>query len=409
MSQRIAGIDRPLVTTVGAGLIGQALLVASGPFLARALGPVDRGHFAVLVLVPAVAVQVFGQGLPKALAFHAALEGPIEAAKYHAAARGLAPRMVVAAMALAAVVLATYVGLQSEVPGLAALASLALAPSLFTIALAQGSLQGSGDMARFNLVRSLAPLTTAVYAILAFLLDGDLLFTALTATVTTAGAALIGLMLTPDVARSMGTEASAEHKRRVLGYGRRSMLADAPATQVLRLDQVAVAMALGPAALGYFVVALSVTNLPMLLAQSVGMARFASITTLPTSKRRSLVGQTLGIAAVLMGAAVVVLEVSVSWLIPTFFGVEFTPSVPVARILILGGALVGVRRILADVLQALGRPTAPSSAELIAAVATIVIVPVAGRYGGLTLVAWTLVTIAAFVTIVPLRALRRAL
>ena len=53
---------------------GQALLVVSGVLVARALGPADRGYFALLVVVSSVCTLLGSGGLPTALTYFIARE-----------------------------------------------------------------------------------------------------------------------------------------------------------------------------------------------------------------------------------------------------------------------------------------------------------------------------------------------
>ena len=57
----------------------------------------------------------------------------------------------------------------------------------------------------------------------------------------------------------------------ILRFGRRSLFGGAPAVEAYRADQAVVALFLPPVALGIYVVALALTNLPRFIARSVGM------------------------------------------------------------------------------------------------------------------------------------------
>src|SRR4051812_30853910 len=60
-------IARALGGAVFAGGALQGALLASGILAARLLGPDDRGHLAVLVLIPSLIAQLGGLGLPLAV------------------------------------------------------------------------------------------------------------------------------------------------------------------------------------------------------------------------------------------------------------------------------------------------------------------------------------------------------
>src|SRR5262249_6996583 len=67
--------------SIAAGLYAQAALVVTGVVSTRALGPTDRGYFALLLLLPAVLQQLGSLGLPLAttyfIAHNRTQEGPI--------------------------------------------------------------------------------------------------------------------------------------------------------------------------------------------------------------------------------------------------------------------------------------------------------------------------------------------
>src|SRR5262249_7021013 len=61
---------------------------------------------------------------------------------------------------------------------------------------------------------------------------------------------------------------------------------------------------------------------------------------------------------------VLVLELSVGWLVPFFFGDEFSGAVVLTRILLVGALFLSARRMLTDGAQGLGRPGLGTIAEV---------------------------------------------
>jgi O-antigen/teichoic acid export membrane protein len=61
-----------------------------------------------------------------------------------------------------------------------------------------------------------------------------------------------------------------------------------------------------------------------------------------------------------------VLEILMSWLVPFFFGSAFEPSVPVARIMLIGAFCFSLRRVISDALRGANRPLAGTIAEAVA-------------------------------------------
>ena len=70
---------RPVAGSIAAGVYSQAALVVTGVIVARALGPVDRGHLAFLLLLPSVLRQVGTLGLPSATTFFIARSNTLQA------------------------------------------------------------------------------------------------------------------------------------------------------------------------------------------------------------------------------------------------------------------------------------------------------------------------------------------
>ena len=110
-------------------------------------------------------------------------------------------------------------------------------------------------------------------------------------------------------------------RRFLLSFGLRGLLSSFSAVDVLRPDQVVLALFLSPSALGLYVVGLAFTNLPYFIAKSVGLITFpwvASRTEEGDARRTmwSLFWLTTGIAVVM----VAVLCATAHWLVPFFFG-----------------------------------------------------------------------------------------
>ena len=85
----------------------------------------------------------------------------------------------------------------------------------------------------------------------------------------------------------------------------------------------------------------------------------------------------------------------IAFLVPFFFGDAFAPAVPIARILLIGSLLFGIRRVLADSASGAGYPEVGSGAEIASWVALgaslLLLVP----GGSLMDVAWAPATSAA--------------
>jgi O-antigen/teichoic acid export membrane protein/O-antigen ligase len=358
--------------TLFAGGTGQVILIASGVLVARSLGPEDRGYLALLALLPVVLAQVASIGLPLAATYyivrHQDFAGRI--------ARALAvPALIQAAAACLVhlLVLTTFLGGEPRRIHVAGLIALALIPSLLGQQYGLAILQGQQRFLAFNTFRILPAALYAAGVLVAFLVGFDSLVELMIVFVG-ANAAGAVLILTISARGLRGDSGAAAHPSRVemARFGLRGFVGSMSPVESFRLDQAIVAVFLSPIALGLYVVAQAFVNLPRFAAQSVGMVTYPHVAAQGSHSaarramwRHFLFG--LGLSAVVVAA----LEASVSWLIPVFFGEEFTGATRIAHILLLGALFASARRVLADGARGAGRPGLGTLAEAVSWVAMV--------------------------------------
>ena len=139
--------------TALAGAAGQGGLVVSGILAARMLGPVDRGHLALLILVPLVIALVGSCGLPVALT-RAIAQQRDRAGTIVRAARRLILVQVVVLTAVADLIAWRLSGGDSETVRAAALATLPLELGLLGQIYGLAILQGQHRFRAFNVMRT---------------------------------------------------------------------------------------------------------------------------------------------------------------------------------------------------------------------------------------------------------------
>jgi O-antigen/teichoic acid export membrane protein len=149
-------------------------------------------------------------------------------------------------------------------------------------------------------------------------------------------------------------------------FGLKGMLGSFSPTETLRADQAIVGVVLSPTALGLYTTALAFTNLPRLIAQSLGLVVYprAAATEDPVAALRS-VWRFVGLATGITLAIVLVLEAATPFLIELLFGAEFLPAADATRILLIGTVFLAARRVLGDGVRGLGHPEASTYAELV--------------------------------------------
>jgi O-antigen/teichoic acid export membrane protein len=271
----------------------------------------------------------------------------------------------------------------------AALISLTLIPAVLGQQYGIAILQGQGRYAEFNVLRVL-PVTAWAALLLATTLGGARGIVAIMVVnvVANCAAAIVTMFVAlRRIGPTVGTGA-APSRRDIMRYGVKGYVGSLSPVETFRLDQTIIGLFLSARDLGLYAVALSFTNLPAFIAQSIGMMAFPHIARgAGRSPRRAIQGffvLTLTVTA----AVVVALEVLAGWLMPLLFGADFKDAVALTRILLIGSFFFGLRRVLIDAYKGAGRPGLGSIAEAVSwfvlAVSIAVLMPAFGVHG----VAW---------------------
>jgi O-antigen/teichoic acid export membrane protein len=368
--------------------VGQATLVISGPVTARLLGPTGRGDLALLLIVTVICSTLGGAGLPSAVAYGIA--------RHSLPARGVLRviRRTWLALSLAAAVAsaAAVILLERTLPG----SSLALTAGLVALwvvsimawKLMQACIQGEHHFALSNWLLSLSPVLSAIVLLCVFLWRRHAPVSEVLGVlvVTNVAACIIGGFAAASVLRP-NPVALHLTVRPLLRYGFRSLAGTSAPVDTFSVDQALVGLALSRHQLGLYAVAGAFNNLPSLFVNGIATIALPRIAAESDNATRNHLIARIALAAVLVGAAASVFaEVIVAWALPFAFGSGFSGAVPVARVLIVAGFFLAVRRMLVVFLQASGRPGETTVGELIALVAlTIaagVLVPTLGLIGG---------------------------
>jgi len=367
-----------LVTAAAA----QAVLVVSGVFFARALGPENRGQLQLLILIPAIVAQVGSFGLPLALAFYVA-QVPAHGRVLLLQLRGLVIGQCVAMMIVQGLVVTLILRGKSQELRWAGIATIVLPAASLTLEYGLSCLQGQQRFRAFNAIRFLTPLAQAIAAVLLFFYSRSVLTAVLVLLALTLAIAFLAwsrsLASTGRVATALPPST-----RALVRFGLRAYVGSNYPVENFRIDQLLVAGMLAPAALGIYVVAYSFTNLPRFAAQSIGMVAYPRIAAGDRAGQRRAARIISGATALGLVPLGVLLVVAVRWLIPLMFGARFVPAIPVAQILIGASLIASCRRILAECLKGAGLPAAGSWAEFVAWPVLAVSMPILVHWGGLT-------------------------
>lgn len=382
--RRFGRSANPLAQSVTAGILIQAALAASGPLLARMLGPDGRGQLAAIMIWPAALTYFGSLGLPAATTYAIARGngGPRELTR--SLLKYSLPQLVVLA-GVQTVVFVAVLGDRGREVHEAGLVALGLVPALLFQQYGIALLQGSQRFKLFNLARVLPPLLYAILVAVLFVLGWHSLTLVvlvwLGANSATTAFCLVAALVSDDPIR----DDPPMRDREMLSFGLRGLFVSGSPVEAVKIDQMALAIFLPAAALGTYVVGLAITNLPSFVSKSVGVVAFPTIAAERETENawRRTVRYTL-LDLVFSLVIVIPLLASARWLIPLLFGGDFAGAVTIAYIILPGTVFLSVRRVLAEGLRGLGRPGIGTVAEIVA-------------------LGWLVVTLALFVPLLGVR------
>ena len=369
--------DRHVMLTVLSSLALQGMVVVTGIISARMLGPFGRGDLAIVLLWGNLLAAVGELGLQMATARVSARDPALNPS--------LLGLSLVAAVPISLVLLAAgWVIVWLTLSG--DLRLLALAYLVITLPLVVlrfpllGLLRGTGRFWAYNICRLLW-LVPYIILLTWFWVFGPQSVTALLIaniiTVSVSSLATIGLVL----AEIKPTRFSRTLSREVFNFGLVVHLGTLASSETLRLDLMMVALLLSPSDLGIYVAASSIMFLPRLIGQSVGSVSLTERTS-ETEGTRGLIARRFRQTALMTGAVALVLVVISPVLMTVAFGQEFSGAGLAAAILVIGGAIVSVRRVLADSMRGAGHHVVSTRCEFLSLILSLVLLkPAIDRWG----------------------------
>jgi O-antigen/teichoic acid export membrane protein len=378
------GTARSVLKTAGFNVGATMAAALSGIIIARATGPTVRGEYTAVTSWAGIAMMFgqFGQGIT--LCFYVAHD-PERARAYVATSRTM--MLVTGTVTLLAGMLLAPVLARGN-PGLATAYRIAFATLL--ISCVSGSYT-SALMGRaldlWNKVRLSQPFIAlaAVIALVALRL-----LTLDTALEVLLGSLLFQLCCAYWSCRRVGlTEGRSTPAlvRPLAAYGFAQIAASAPAAVNTYLDQLVLSVAVPPADLGRYAIAVSMTLVPGPLVSAIGyvllpkLAAEGSFTEQSWRLQRTAVLVSAGLAA----AILLPLDLVAPWLVPRVFGPAYEGAVPLLWILTPGGIFLTCGQVVANLLSGRHRQLAAAKAQGVAVVFTLALlgalVPMMGVTG----------------------------
>lgn len=368
------------ISTIG-NLVPPVVALITQPILARGLGVAGRGELAAATAPLLFATAILTIGLPESLTYHLARQTV-----------GIArlTRLSVGALSLVGLagsgVVALLAGpLSAGNPALAQLimiAGIAIIPTLIIAAL-RGLAAGAQAWRLIAAERILNALLRLA-AVVALYAVGAL--TPMTATIVVATTTFIGgvlyLCLLPGIRVPGVTATSSAEPARLFRYASQVWLGAVTGVMLSRFDQLLMTPLAGVEQLGYYAVAVSVSEVILVFNSAVRDVMFAVESHGPNSNR---VVRASRLSTLMTLAGAVAIAAVAPWAIPFFFGSSFAAATPVTLVLLFGVVVGNPGSVAGAALSGRGRPGLRSLSLVIAstvnAISVFVLVPLLGAIG----------------------------
>jgi O-antigen/teichoic acid export membrane protein len=365
-------------------------MVFTGIVAARTLGVEDRGHLALILLLPII-VALLGVAVPVTATYHIA-RAPDSARDVVARLRRPALTQTTVLTGVHLVVLAVLLSSRDQDVRMAGLVTIPAVPLLLAQQYGLSILQGRQAFLPYNVLR-VGPAAFYAVGTLAIVALGDGSVTAF-ALSWVVGLGISALLTCVVAARSLPArldDPRVPSSRTMMAFGWRSFLGTGSPIEYFQIDQAIVAFFLAPEALGIYVVAMSLTNLVRFIGQSVGIVAYPRVAAREGHEQRVLLWRFVGVAAIACGTIVLVLEATATWLVPFLFGESFDAAVAVTRVLLVAAFLFAIRRVLTEGARGAGQASAGSVAEVVSLVVLAATAPVLVPSHGIEGLAWAMV------------------
>jgi O-antigen/teichoic acid export membrane protein len=391
---------RKLAAVSGTDLILAGFGVMTSVLMGRLLQPEGRGAVAAFILWPLLFQAILSFGME-----HGAI---LLSARNRKRLNALVGCFVLVSAVLGGAIAALGLGLlpwlmQDYSPSLRLWTGVlfAMTPVMLLTGYLLGMLQGVGRFATFNLLR----LTQTVVYFLGIVALG------VSGTLTPEHVAVVFISTHVVAALAVGWTCRAHVfplaydgalLRQLLSFGRRTALSVWFSQLNTQLPQAYLATFASPAILGLFAVANACSQAASVLG--TGVQRLVVSETANAADPRRVILRHAGLAAAFLVPPSLGLVVIMPWLVDSFFGKSYLPTVKAAQLLSLSVVMLVVQRTLANGLRGCGRTELVALPELLGILATggclAVLVPwlgvtgagIAGLAGTCALLTATLVT-----------------
>jgi O-antigen/teichoic acid export membrane protein len=369
----------------GSTFLGQAFIlglgVITGILAARMLGPSGRGEVAAIIIWPSAIVTLLSLGINQSIAYSVGQRAfTLDEVATASVVIGLvqASLSVLLGLIIVPLALARY---SPEVRYVGILFAL-FSPALILGGYSGNLFQGKQDLVRFNLIR-----VTPAFVYLAGL--GVLYWRHQPSVRGVVFAQVAGFVLALAFGVALCWRVLHPHFQWspsvipwLLSFGWRTQITNLANTFNQRIDQMILSLFVPPQQLGFYAVAVTLSNAVTVFPQAAGIVTFSRGAGQQGDEARRTIGTSFRASLTWLLLCCTLLYLVAPFLIHVVFGARFDGSIIACRILLPGALMVGLNQVLYNGASALGRPGLPSIAEgvsmVITAVGLYILVP---RYG----------------------------
>lgn len=331
------------------------LQAATGILTARVLRPAGRGELAAMILWPLFVASITTMGVPSSLIYYLR-HRPQERERLIVNGFLMATVLGVVAAAVTALVLPWWLRQYSASVVRAAEWFLITVPLCSVTLAGRAALEASHDFSASNAIQTLTPFATLM-GLLVFLAMGTL--NSYTAGIAYIAASIPAFWFMAVRVRRVCISLARIQKsviKQILGYGVRSYGIDLLGSLALQVDQVLVVSLLSPAAMGSYVVVLSLSRMLNLFQNSVVMVLFPKAAGQSTRDVVAMTGDCVRASGLMTVACGIPVCLAGPLLLRILYGSEYVTAVGAMRILVLEVVLSGATFVLAQAFMALDRP-----------------------------------------------------
>jgi O-antigen/teichoic acid export membrane protein len=367
--------------TVGTNAAVMGISAAGGVLAARLLGPSGRGQLAAVVAWSALAVAFGDFGISQACAYYGARE--------RARPGVVAGTSLALGIGIAAVLILCILPFRSRLFGGAFAGANALylvsVPLSLTTMYLVCILQGMNRLAVFNTIRIIQSSSYAVALALATLCGWSQIGAVVRIMVACQGTAVLVSLVVASRSLPIGQwRVRRTMAHNLLAYGSRSWVGNLFWLTNGRLDQALLSLFAPMRELGLYAVAVSYSSILFGLSGALASVVFprVALAATPEHGRRELKGMLPTFCAIILPLGTV-MALAAPWAMSTVFGAAYRTGTLPARILLVGGVVLGLNYVISNALRASGRPGAPALGEAAGVVVTVSVLPFALHHWGI--------------------------